>query len=145
MAYGGSQARGLTGAVATGLGHSHSNAGSKAHLWPTPHSQQCQILSPLRKSQASISQTHGSWSDSFLLHHDRNSNNNYFHQRHISNISSTPWRFAYFSCVREKVICCAHKVIFTFFNNYFPNTVQHGDPITHICVHSIFTHYHAPS
>ena len=30
MAYGGSQARGPSGAVATGLGHSHSNAGIKA-------------------------------------------------------------------------------------------------------------------
>ena len=31
-AYGGSQARGLVGAVATGLRQSHSNAGSKLHL-----------------------------------------------------------------------------------------------------------------
>ena len=36
MAYGGSQARGLIGAVATGLHHSHSNAGSEPHLQPTP-------------------------------------------------------------------------------------------------------------
>ena len=35
-AYGGSQARGLIGAIATGLYHSHSNAGSKLHLRPTP-------------------------------------------------------------------------------------------------------------
>ena len=35
-ACGGSQARGPTGALATGLDHSHSNAGSKPHLWPTP-------------------------------------------------------------------------------------------------------------
>ena len=35
-AYGGSQARGLIGAVAAGLHHSHSNAGSKPRLWPTP-------------------------------------------------------------------------------------------------------------
>ena len=35
-AYGGSQARGLIGAVATGLYHSHSNAGSKLHLQLTP-------------------------------------------------------------------------------------------------------------
>ena len=35
-AYGGSQARGPIGAVATSLRQSHSNAGSEAHLQPTP-------------------------------------------------------------------------------------------------------------
>ena len=35
-AYGGSQARGRTGAVATGLRQSHSNTGSEPHLQPTP-------------------------------------------------------------------------------------------------------------
>ena len=35
-AYGGSQARGLIGAVAAGLHHSHSNMGSEPHLQPTP-------------------------------------------------------------------------------------------------------------
>ena len=35
-AYGGSQARGLIGAVATGLHQSHSNAGSEPRLQPTP-------------------------------------------------------------------------------------------------------------
>ena len=35
-ASGGSQARGLIGAVAAGLHHSHSNARSKPHLQPTP-------------------------------------------------------------------------------------------------------------
>ena len=34
--YGGSQARGLIGAVADGLNQSHSNGGSKPHLQPTP-------------------------------------------------------------------------------------------------------------
>ena len=34
--YGGSQARGLIGATATGLCHSHSNAGSEPHLQATP-------------------------------------------------------------------------------------------------------------
>ena len=32
----GSQARGLIGAVATGLRHSHSNVGSEPRLQPTP-------------------------------------------------------------------------------------------------------------
>ena len=36
MAYGGSQARGLIGAVAVGLHQSHSNAGCEPHLQPTP-------------------------------------------------------------------------------------------------------------
>ena len=35
-AYEGSQARGQTGAIATSLHHSHSNAGSELCLWPTP-------------------------------------------------------------------------------------------------------------
>ena len=35
-AYGGSQARGRIGAVATGLRQSHSNAGSEPSLQPTP-------------------------------------------------------------------------------------------------------------
>ena len=36
VAHGGSQARGLIGAVAAGLCHSHSNAGSQLRLQPTP-------------------------------------------------------------------------------------------------------------
>ena len=36
MAYGGSQARGLIGAVAAGLRQSHSNVGSEPDLRPTP-------------------------------------------------------------------------------------------------------------
>ena len=43
-AYGGSQARGLIRAIATGLHHSHSNTGSKPHLQPT--SQLTAILDP---------------------------------------------------------------------------------------------------
>ena len=36
MARGGSQARGLIGAIAVGLHHSHSNEGSEPCLQPTP-------------------------------------------------------------------------------------------------------------
>ena len=36
MAYGDSQARGQIRAVVAGLHHSHSNSGSKPHLWLTP-------------------------------------------------------------------------------------------------------------
>ena len=35
-AYGSSQSRGQFGATAANLHHSHSNAGSEPHLWPTP-------------------------------------------------------------------------------------------------------------
>ena len=37
VAYGGSQARGLTGAVAAGLRQSQSQAGSEPRLQPTPY------------------------------------------------------------------------------------------------------------
>ena len=35
-AYGGAQARGLIGAIAAGLHHSHSHTGSELRLGPTP-------------------------------------------------------------------------------------------------------------
>ena len=37
MAYGGSQARGPSGAIAAGLCHRHRNLGSEPRLRPTPH------------------------------------------------------------------------------------------------------------
>ena len=65
VANGGSQASGLIRATAAGLCHSHGNARSEPHLWPTPQltampdpsricdlhhsSQQCQILNPLSR------------------------------------------------------------------------------------------------
>ena len=57
VTYGGSQARGLIGAVAGGLHQSHSNTGSVTH-W----------------ARLGINvQPHDSWSDLFLLCHDGNS------------------------------------------------------------------------
>ena len=50
-AYGGSQARGLIGAVTASLHHSHSNLGSELCLWPTHSSQQPWILNPLSKAR----------------------------------------------------------------------------------------------
>ena len=53
-AYGGSQARGRIRATTAGLHHSHSNVGSKPHLWPIPQvhrSQQCQMLNPLSEAR----------------------------------------------------------------------------------------------
>ena len=50
-AHGGSQARGPIGAVAAGLRHSHSNAGSEPGLPPTPWMWQCQIRNPLSEAR----------------------------------------------------------------------------------------------
>ena len=47
-AYGGSQARGPIGAVATSLHHSHSNVGSEPRLPSTPQLTAMPILNPLR-------------------------------------------------------------------------------------------------
>jgi len=43
VAYRRSQSRGWIGAAAASLHHSHSNTGSKPHLWPTPQPQQHHI------------------------------------------------------------------------------------------------------
>ena len=50
-AYGGSQARGLIGAIAAGLHHSHSHARSELRLPPTPSSWQHRILNPLGEAR----------------------------------------------------------------------------------------------
>ena len=50
-AYGGSQARGLIGAVAASLRQSHSNAGSEPCLRPTPQLTQHRIVNPLSKAR----------------------------------------------------------------------------------------------
>ena len=48
VAYGGSQAWGQVGTVATSLRHSHSNVRSKPCLWPTPKLTATQILNRVR-------------------------------------------------------------------------------------------------
>ena len=50
-AYGGSHARGLIGAIAAGLRHSHSNARSEPHLNLHHSSRQCRILNPLGEAR----------------------------------------------------------------------------------------------
>ena len=51
VAYGGSQARGRMGAAASGLHHSHSNAGS-SHICNLHHSSlQHQVLNPLSEAR----------------------------------------------------------------------------------------------
>ena len=52
-AYGGSQARGLIGAVATGLCQSHSNGGSQPGLQPTPQLTAIQDPQPTEQGQGS--------------------------------------------------------------------------------------------
>ena len=51
VAYGGSQARGQIGAVAAGLHHGHSNAGSEPGLRPTLQLTATLILNPLIKAR----------------------------------------------------------------------------------------------
>ena len=58
-AYGGSQTRGQTRAVATGLHHSHSNAGSKPCLQPTPQFTATTDPEPTEQGQGSNLRPHG--------------------------------------------------------------------------------------
>ena len=51
MVYGVSQARGLIGAAAPGLHHSHQNSGSELHVEPMPQLKQCWIPNPLREAR----------------------------------------------------------------------------------------------
>ena len=51
VAYGSSQARGRIEAVAAGLCHHHSNAGSEPHLPATDSSWQRRILNPLSEAR----------------------------------------------------------------------------------------------
>ena len=59
-AYGGSQARGLIGAAATGLRQSHSNTGSEPHLQPTPQLMATPDRQPTEQGQGMNLQPHGS-------------------------------------------------------------------------------------
>ena len=47
VAYESSQSRGWIRATASSLCHSHSNAGSKLHLWPRPQLMAMELLNPL--------------------------------------------------------------------------------------------------
>ena len=61
------------GAVAAGLCHSYSNAGSKLCLQPTPQLMATPDPQPTEWGQGSNLHPHGYQSDSFLLSHDGNS------------------------------------------------------------------------
>ena len=64
MAYGGFQAKGLIGAVATSLHQSHSNVGSESRLQPTSQLTATPDPQPTEQGQGSNPQPHGSHSDS---------------------------------------------------------------------------------
>ena len=59
-AYGGSQARGRIGAVATGQRQSHSNSGSEPRLQPAPQLTATPDHQPTEQGQGSNPQPHGS-------------------------------------------------------------------------------------
>ena len=60
MAYGGSQVRGLIGAVAAGLHQSHSNTRSEPRLQPAPQLTVTPDLQPTEQGQGSNPHPHGS-------------------------------------------------------------------------------------
>ena len=60
VAHGGSQGRGLIGAVAASPQQSHSNVGSKPRLRPTPQLTATLDPSPTEQGQGSNPQLHGS-------------------------------------------------------------------------------------
>jgi len=65
--------RGQIRAAAAGLCHSHNNAGSKLHLHPMLHLQQCWVLNPLSQGRGKTSLlTDTGWAVN-LLSHNRNS------------------------------------------------------------------------
>ena len=59
-AYGGSQVRGLIGAVATSLRHSHSNARSEPRMRPTPQLTAMLDPEPTKRGQGLNLKPHGS-------------------------------------------------------------------------------------
>ena len=73
MANGSSQASGRIRAVTASLHHSHSNAGSEPHLWPTPHPRATLDPQPTEQGKGLNLCPHECWSDLFLLSHNRNS------------------------------------------------------------------------
>ena len=60
VAYGNSQARGLIGAIATGLRQRHSNAGAEPLLQPIPQLTATPDPRPTEQGQGSNPQPHGS-------------------------------------------------------------------------------------
>ena len=64
VAYRGSQARGLIGAVATGLCQSHNNTGSEPCPQPTPQPTATPDPQPTQQDQGLKLKPHGSRSDS---------------------------------------------------------------------------------
>ena len=59
VAYGGSQARGQTGAAAAGLHHSYSNSGFEPRLQPTPQVTAMPDPQPTERGQGPNPHLHG--------------------------------------------------------------------------------------
>ena len=60
----------------------------------------------------------------------------------VASIGSLAWEFSFFFFFFH------HINKFNFFISpihYFFSTIQHGDPVTHTCIHYLFSHYYAPS
>ena len=109
MAYGGSQARGPIGAVATGLHHSHSNARSKLNLRPTLQLTATPILNPLSEAR---DRTASSW----IL---------------VRFVSAEPQR----EIPRFNVFNHKYHSIIEPLNAFVPNFFEHIYTHTHICVY----------
>ena len=70
--YGGSQTKGWIRAIATGLYHSHSKAGSELCLWPTPQLMAIPDPQPSEWGQGSNPHPHGYYPDLFPLSYIKN-------------------------------------------------------------------------
>ena len=80
-AYGGSQARDLIRAVATGLHHSHSNAKSEPHLRPIPQLMAMLDPQPTEQGQGSNPKPHGSQLDLLTSEPQRELLGTYFKEK----------------------------------------------------------------
>ena len=78
VAHGDSQARGRIGAIAAGLCHSHSIAGSEPRLQPTPQLTETPDRQPTEQGQGPNPQPHGSQSDSLTTVPRRELQTKYF-------------------------------------------------------------------
>ena len=92
-AYGGSQARGRIGAVATGLRQSQSNAGSEPRLQPTPQLMAAPDRQPTEQGQGPNPQPH-----STLPQHLKNS-----HTQTHKHSHAKQWKYKHesFLCILE--------------------------------------------
>ena len=94
LAYGGSQARGSIGAIATVLHHSHNNTGSELHLRPTPQLTTTRDPRLTEQGQGSNPQPHGSESESLTTVPPRKLLNLKFIRKFFLFLSRPLWSYA---------------------------------------------------